>query len=147
LSLSRFLTRPFSCFRQTWDTGILETSLAASYKKSVTTYASALVKRIKKGDYTHARKSWIKCSSTTKHAPTFANIATLDVDGGARLPTTREEIAAAIQARGELAHGASHHDHDHETTEIRPLKCPLVWAAESNALDCVSPMTCFGETR
>jgi hypothetical protein len=92
---------------------MLETNMDANYGSNVQSYASALITRIKTGAYKSLASSWISCSSTTTPL-------------SKRLPTLRDEIAAAIASRSNLAVAA-----------ITPLKCPLVWAQEANAYDCV----------
>jgi hypothetical protein len=84
----------------------------------VTTYANALITRIKSGSYKSLIGSWTACNSTT--APLSR-----------RLPTLAAEIEESIARRNDLKADAT-------SASITPLKCPLVWAQEANAYDCVS---------
>jgi hypothetical protein len=108
---------------QVWDTGIITTNLNANYGKNVTTYANALIKRIKSGAYASLTADWTSCNSPTEPL-------------SRRLPMLKSEIDAAIAHRNEFKEDAA-------KATITALKCPLVWAQEANAYDCVSSVRLF----
>ncbi|KAJ7269726.1 S1/P1 nuclease [Mycena rebaudengoi] len=84
--------------------------LAANYSNSVTTWANALVKRIKTGTFNNAAvSSWISCSSTTTPARTI-----------------EDDISELIESNTKTL----------ESRAITPLVCPLTWAQDSNKIDC-----------
>lgn len=89
-----------------WDSGILNKNVNANYGGSASTYANALVARIKSGSYASSAESWISCSSTTTPA--------------SRKRTVEDDVLSLLAPRA----------------TITPLKCPLVWAQDSNSLDC-----------
>ncbi|ESK92398.1 s1 p1 nuclease [Moniliophthora roreri MCA 2997] len=94
-----------------WDSELVNKLLSNNYGNSVTRWVNALVTRIKSGAYRSQAASWISCSSTTAIAR--------DVD---------TDIKADIDALL--------NPHPLTKRAITPLACPLVWAKESNALDC-----------
>jgi hypothetical protein len=95
-----------SSLHSVWDSGILNKSVNANYGGSASTYANELVTRIKSGSYASSAKSWISCSNTTTPA--------------SKRHTVEDEVVFFL---------APH-------VTITPLKCPLVWAQDSNSLDC-----------
>ncbi|KAF8973833.1 nuclease Le1 [Flammula alnicola] len=58
----------------TWDSGMINVLLKANYGNSVTTWANALVTRIKTGTYKSLAAGWISCSSTTTPASSRRSI-------------------------------------------------------------------------
>lgn len=111
----------------TIDTGILTKHIDTSFSSNVQTYANSLVQRLKAsvvafpqlpyfslrtqtGDFSSQAKSFISCSSTTEPA------------------TKKRELKSEIMEL--IARGAD--------ATITPLECPLVWAKDANAFDCVS---------
>ncbi|KAJ7108650.1 nuclease Le1 [Mycena epipterygia] len=93
------------------DTGMITKLLAANYSNSVTTWANALVTRIKTGTFNSAAvSSWISCSATTTPVKRSMSI--------------EEDIAKLLSGK------------DFESRAITPLACPLSWAQDSNAFDC-----------
>ncbi|KAI3595802.1 s1 p1 nuclease [Moniliophthora roreri] len=96
-----------------WDSELVNKLLSNNYGNSVTRWVNALVTRIKSGAYRSQAASWIPCSSTTATAR--------DVD---------TDIKADIDALL--------NPHPLTKRAITPLACPLVWAKESNALDCIA---------
>ncbi|KAK7051494.1 hypothetical protein VNI00_004468 [Paramarasmius palmivorus] len=95
-----------------WDSSLINKLLSADYGNSVTTWASTLASRIKSGTYKSSAASWISCSSTTDPARREA------------LEHGIEDDISALLRPGNKARA------------VTPLACPLVWARESNALDC-----------
>ncbi|TFK56345.1 nuclease Le1 [Heliocybe sulcata] len=103
-----------------WDTGILTTSLSATYSSSLTSYVSALVKRIKSGSYKSLTDEWLSCTSTTQPA-SRRGLSTPSIEGDIkRLLYETQESEDGLLRRA----------------SITPLACPLVWAREANAYDC-----------
>jgi len=82
----------------------------STYKGHPQLWASALVQQIKTGAYKSDAAEWISCSSTTE-------------------PLFRQTIQEDIQAILDSSQSPSF--------EVTPLVCPMVWARESNAYDCV----------
>ena len=64
--------------------------------------------------------TWLACSSTTEPLSTRAEP---NLNPGAQL---ERELKAFLRRAGDA------------TAAITPLECPIVWARESNAFDCVS---------
>ena len=95
---------------------MVEKNIDDNHDGSVTTYASDLIKKIKSGSYKSLTDDWLACSSTTE---------TLS-----RRFFSGERYTIAHDVRRTLAGRAS-------DATITPLECPLVWAQESNAYDCV----------
>lgn len=102
---------------QTWDTGMPVTQLNALYGGSEVTWANALVKSIKTGTYKTLAADWISCSSTTQTMSSR--------DGLHETPNLEREIKALLAS------------HQSRAATLPQLKCPLIWATESNAYDCV----------
>lgn len=90
---------------------MIETNLEATYSNSVTKWADELVTRIKTGEYASEAAGWLNCSSITETASSKKR----------RSLSLEQDLAPALEGRA----------------AITPLECPLVWAAESNAYDCV----------
>jgi len=90
----------------TWDTGMIETNLDALYQGSSETWANALVTRIKSGEYANEASDWISCSSITATQQSKRN--------------NRSNLAKGLIARASFPE----------------LKCPLLWAEDSNTFDC-----------
>ena len=84
----------------------------------MTTYASDLIKKIKTGSYKSLTDDWLACSSTTE---------TVSRRFFSRRPHNIEHDVRRALDMVERASDAT----------ITPLECPLVWAQESNAYDCV----------
>lgn len=91
-----------------WDTGIIEGFLKAQYGNSVTTWANSLATRIKTGNFASSKASWIACSDPSAPLSQKRSI--------------QDDIDEFLAARS--------------TAAITPLKCPLVWAQDSNTFDC-----------
>lgn len=87
--------------------------VGAAYGGSTTAWAAALAADIRTGVYQPAAAGWIGCSSTTEPL--------------SRRRSIEDDIKTVLDARA----GAK---------TITPLACPMVWAQESNAYDCVSPL-------
>ena len=83
----------------------------------MTQYAADLVKKIKTGSYKSLTDNWLACSSTTEPL----NSRSLETRPGAQL---ERELRAFVRRQ--------------EGEGITPLECPIEWARESNAFDCVS---------
>ncbi|KZT22670.1 nuclease Le1 [Neolentinus lepideus HHB14362 ss-1] len=98
-----------------WDTGILTTSLDASYSSSVPTYVAALVARIKSGAYKSLTSDWLSCTSTTE-------------------PVSKRGLVREASIARDIARLLS--ETSVKRAAITPLECPLVWAREANAYDC-----------
>src|ERR1700733_2040763 len=94
--------------RQTWDTGIIVTMLKSTYGGSVESWSNALVNDIKSGSFQGDVAGWISCSSTT-----------------------------ALSVRRSLTDEIREVIDTDKSSQIRSLACPLIWAQESNAYDCV----------
>ena len=88
-----------------------------TYNDDVQEWASALVTEIKTGSYQANSTNWISCSSTTQ-TQTLAKRRTIE-----------DDVQVILEA------------HTSPTNTITTLACPLVWAQESNAYDCVSSLT------
>jgi len=82
----------------------------STYNGDPQNWASALVKQIKTGSYKSAAAGWISCSSTTEPL--------------SRRRTVEDDVKEILSARQSLS-------------QVTPLACPMVWARESNAYDCV----------
>lgn len=76
---------------------------------------------IQTGSYKSLTSSWLSCTSTT--------------DPISRKRSAIPSIANDIHTLLSRATDA--------TTKITPLECPLVWAQEANAYDCVSIYLCL----
>ena len=85
--------------------------VGATYGGSTTAWADALVADIKTGAYKADAAGWLACSSTTEPLSRRRSVA--------------DDIGSVLAAR-------------EAATAIAPLACPMVWAQESNAYDCVS---------
>ena len=103
---------------------MVEKTIDDNHDGSVTTYASDLIKKIKSGSYKSLTDDWLACSSTTEPLSTRAEP---DLDPGAQL---ERELKAFVRRAGNSDEAAA--------VAITPLECPIVWARESNAFDCVS---------
>jgi hypothetical protein len=82
----------------------------STYNGNTQSWASALVKEIKTGSYKSDAAGWISCSSTTEPL--------------SRRRTIVEDVKEILDAR-------------QSPSQVTPLACPMVWAKESNAYDCV----------
>lgn len=100
-----------------WDTGMITKLVNGTYDGDVQKWASALVTEIKTGSYKANNTNWISCSSTTKPL--------------AKRHTIEDDVKTILEARTS------------PTSAIATLACPMVWAKESNAYDCVSFFTVF----
>ena len=85
-----------------------------TYNNDVQQWASALVTEIQTGSYQANTTDWLSCSSTTQ-TQTLAKRHTIE-----------DDVNTILEARTS------------PTNTIATLACPLVWAQESNAFDCVS---------
>ena len=94
----------------TWDTGMIEIHVSSIYKGDTQSWASALVNNIKTGSYKSNAAGWISCSSTTEPL--------------SRRRTVEEDVKKILNGR-------------QSPSEVTSLACPMVWAKESNAYDCV----------
>lgn len=112
------------------DSGIIDIHVDGNFGGAAQTWARSLSQRIsvrmtvfsrtfdllnvaQSGDFSSDAGGWISCSSTTQPAKR----------------SIEDDVKAAL--------GLSDVDSRAEDA-ITPLRCPLVWAAESNAFDCVS---------
>ena len=89
---------------------MLVTMVNSTYGGNTQSWASALVKEIKTGSYKSSAAGWIGCSSTTEPL--------------SRRRTIEEDVKDVLNAR-------------QSPGKVTPLACPMVWAKESNAYDCV----------
>ncbi|KAI0808380.1 nuclease Le1 [Fomes fomentarius] len=96
-----------------WDTGLVTKHIDQSHGGTPQQYANDLVAQIKTGSFKSQAASWISCSSPTERLSTRS-------EPDNQLETELKNLI--------LTHRS--------TDAIAPLKCPLVWAAESNAFDC-----------
>jgi hypothetical protein len=96
----------------TWDTGMIVKMVNSTYGGDTQGWASALVKEIKTGSYKSRAAGWISCSSITEPL--------------SRRRTIEEDVKEVLNAR-------------QSPSQVTPLACPMVWAKESNAYDCVCP--------
>jgi hypothetical protein len=90
---------------------MIVTMVNSTYSGDTQSWASALVKEIKTGSYKAAAPGWINCSNTTQ---------TLS-----RRLTIEEDVREILRAR------------QSPSPQVTSLACPMVWAKESNAYDCV----------
>ena len=91
---------------------MITAQLDGTYNSDVQQWASALVTEIKTGSYQAKTTDWISCSSATQ---TLSKRYTIE-----------DDVKAVLESRTSPA------------KNIATLACPLVWATESNAYDCVS---------
>ena len=91
---------------------MITAQLDSVYNSNVQQWASALVTEIHTGSYKSQTTNWISCSSATQ---------TLN-----KRYTIEDDVKAVLESRTSPANN------------IATLACPLVWATESNAYDCVS---------
>ncbi|KAI0641686.1 nuclease Le1 [Trametes meyenii] len=105
------------------NTGIVSKNIDDNHDGDVQTYAADLVDKIKTGSYKKLTSDWLSCTSITEPASKrffFSESA-----------HTMEDDVGRLLARAEDAADAT----------ITPLKCPLVWARESNAYVCSTVFT------
>jgi hypothetical protein len=90
----------------------------ATYNGDLQGWAAALVNEIKTGSYKSSAAEWISCSSTTEPL--------------SRRRTVEDDVKEVLKAR-------------QSPSQITPLACPMVWARESNAYDCVCLLFILGD--
>lgn len=124
------------CFNR-WDTYIPEKTISSNYCEidlfahstsqsilcslrlladSITTYASALVTKIKTGAYKSSAASWINCTNPTLHQ--------------------KRDTPSESDVRSLLEPSAFDLDAPRLSARATDLECPLLWAQDSNALVC-----------
>ncbi len=95
------------------------------------------------GSYQSLTRDWLSCTSTTQPVSELTK-RLLDVNSDAvsvSVPHTIEDDVKRLLARASAASSTtSTTSAAQPSATITPLECPLVWARESNALCCVSPI-------
>lgn len=126
----------FGVTLKAWDTGMIEAFLDPTFGGSVTEWATNLTAEINTGKFKSDAAGWIECSSITETQPSSKRALLRDrsiTDERIVFPGTRtvsprslaEQIKAVTSARSVEA-------------ALPELECPLIWAQEANAFDCVS---------
>lgn len=99
-----------------WDTGMPEKTINGQFAGNISSYASALVTRIKSGAYASEAGDWISCTD-----PTLSQSSKRSDIPPSRVPLLTRK--------------------DHVMGKRTDLECPLLWAQDSNALVCSTVFT------
>ena len=116
---------------------MIETYLDANYSSSSSNWADALITEIQSGAYEADAASWLACSSTTEVLSDKRSL------GGSGSVGRRTALSLALTEKRSLEReireflASSEKRKTDATVTITPLECPIVWARESNAYDCV----------
>ena len=127
------------------DTGMLTKNVKALYNDDVQTWAQELVSRIQvlqtippqlsvctnldyqDGPYTSLTSDWIKCSTIDSVRSDASNINYSNENDAQTVFDPNTPLAPPRKPK-----------HPKDDEDLPELSCPLIWAKESNAYDCVS---------
>jgi len=105
-----------------WDTSIPEKTIKEQFRGSVEAYATSITSRIQSGDLSADAASWISCTDPTLPSTTGAH------------PLLNLQGLNAPLLSGGLA-----------PRRGKNLRCPVIWAQESNALGCSAVFNGYDE--
>ena len=112
---------------------MIETMLESTFSGSITSWADSLAEEIRSGAYSSSASGWIDCIGATKSV-----LNGLEDNDQVVLGGRMTEFVKTTATHKTTHRKTKTTTNPHPTSSPMPnLDCPLQWARESNAYDCV----------